>query len=106
MGEVEVHSPSVRVGADRRSGSGWTMGVRGWAAQAVNVTAVALICLMFYQDRHEALKAATEDRNLYREELKAERAARAAEIATLNQTIGENTSAVKDLVREFRKHAP
>ncbi len=35
-----------------------------------NMTAVLLICLIFYQDRHAALDAAREDRQMFREELR------------------------------------
>lgn len=46
---------------------GWSMGLGGWTAQIANLTAVGLICLMFYQDRQESMKSTREDRALFRE---------------------------------------
>jgi hypothetical protein len=46
------------------------MGLRGVWAQIANMTAVALICVLFYEDRHAALEAAREDRQLFHTAIK------------------------------------
>lgn len=58
MPTVSDTSPAQPVG---------TMGLRGIWAQIANITAIGLICVVFYQDRHAALEAAKEDRQLFRE---------------------------------------
>lgn len=54
---------------DKTPGNG-NLGLKGVWAQMTNMTAVLLICLIFYQDRHAALDAAREDRQMFREELR------------------------------------
>lgn len=53
----------------------WVFGLPPLARAILNIGAVALICLMFYQDRRESLRTAAEDRQMFREELRYQRAA-------------------------------
>lgn len=45
----------------------WSFGLRPRLLQLANMSAVGLVLLMFYQDRHQALDQAREDRQLFRE---------------------------------------
>ena len=47
----------------------WYMGLDGLWGKIANLTAVTLICVMFYQDWREALAVAREDRTLFRSSL-------------------------------------
>jgi hypothetical protein len=49
------------------------MGLKGLWAQIAQMGAIGLVMLMFYQDRHESLRVAAEDRQMFRQELKAQR---------------------------------
>lgn len=71
--------------------TGWSMGLSSWAAQIANLTAVALICLMFYQDRQESLRLAREDRELFRESIKQ-----------LSETSAEQWRAIRALSTQIR----
>ena len=74
----------------------WQMGLKGIFALVANCTAIGLICLMFYQDRHEAMKQAREDRQMFRDELK--------QIRVGNHESSEKiTRAVYELTNEIRK---
>jgi hypothetical protein len=48
----------------------WKMGLSGKAFTVANMSAIGLLCLMFYQDRHEVADLAREDRVMFREELR------------------------------------
>ncbi len=48
---------------------GWSMGLNGLSAAAANLTAVTLVCLMFYQLQSAALQMARDDRQMFRAEL-------------------------------------
>jgi hypothetical protein len=54
---------------DPGRGNGWTMGLRGAWATVANLTAIALICVLFYQSEQESRRLAREDRELFRQEL-------------------------------------
>lgn len=48
------------------SSGGWVFGLpKVWAA-CLNVGAILLICVMFWQDRQESLKTAREDRAVFK----------------------------------------
>lgn len=51
----------------------WSMGLKGLAGLIANCTAIGLICLMFYQDRHTTVEQSKEDRQMFREVLKEQR---------------------------------
>jgi hypothetical protein len=46
-----------------------SMGLRGIWATIANLTAIALICVLFYQSEQESRRLARDDRTLFREEL-------------------------------------
>lgn len=69
------------------------MGLSGWLRNLANVGAVTLICLMFYQDRHQALEAAKEDRRMFRQELDRFHAGQEKH----GEAIRQLTAAIKEL---------
>lgn len=46
-----------------------SMGLSGWAAVVANLSAVGLVCLMFWQSQTEQQRLAREDRAMFREVL-------------------------------------
>jgi uncharacterized membrane protein len=70
----------------------WQMGLKGIFSLIANCTAIGLICLMFYQDRHVTLQHGREDRQMFREELREQR-----------QYVGRLSMAIENLSMEVRK---
>jgi hypothetical protein len=61
---VESMSPSSNT--DKNN-----MGLKGIWATIANLTAVALVCLLFYQSQQEMYKQNREERQMFRDELRA-----------------------------------
>lgn len=80
--------------------NGWTMGLKGAAAAIANLTAVALICVMFYQSQLDLRAAAREDRNAYRDELRTMHTDADRQWAA----IAKSQAAIDDLTRLTREH--
>src|SRR5262245_60629592 len=78
---------------------GLLMGLRGIWLQIAQLGALGVILVVFYQDRHASLDQAREDRLMFREELSAFR----HEHRELQKVVTDNTSAIRELAREFRK---
>jgi hypothetical protein len=57
-------------GLPAANGNGNTMGLRGRWGSVANLTAVGLICVLFYQGQQEAYRQAREDRQMFREEMR------------------------------------
>jgi len=51
------------------NGNGYSFGLQGWLKQFANLTAVGLICLMFWQAQQESYRLAREDRAMFHHEL-------------------------------------
>jgi hypothetical protein len=47
------------------AGNGWTMGLKGWLNQVSNLTAVALVCVMFFQSQQKLWDQVKEDRQQF-----------------------------------------
>lgn len=62
-----------KAGEDDKTSGLWSMGLRGVVGLVANCTAIGLICLMFYQDRHTTMEQYREDRAMFRDELKEQR---------------------------------
>ena len=77
----------------------WMMGLTGFPAMIANMTAIGLICLMFYQDRQESFRMAREDRAMYREELTVMR----AESQRTQKSFDDVTLSIRSLVIELQK---
>jgi hypothetical protein len=56
-------------GTPANGNGGPTMGLKGIWATLANLTAIALICVLFYQSEQESRRLAREDRALFRDEL-------------------------------------
>jgi len=64
-----------------------SMGLKGvWAAMA-NLSAVALVCVMFYQSQGEQMRLAREDRQMFRDEMRATREERTLDRQALVQIV-------------------
>lgn len=74
----------------------WTMGLKGVVGIVANCTAIGLICLMFYQDRHTTMEQYKEDRTMFRDELREQRKA----VNKLARVIEELTNEVKQRSKE------
>ena len=75
---------------------GGLLGLNGLWLQICQGGAICLICVMFYQDRHESMAAAREDRNLFRQELKEQRQA----LQKMADAVEQLTAEVGRLKRE------
>jgi septal ring factor EnvC (AmiA/AmiB activator) len=75
-----------------------SMGLKGIWAQIANMTAVLLICLMFYQSQNAAIDSAREERVNFREELRLlhrDSARKADELHGLTESIKKLTEQVE-----------
>ena len=77
----------------------WSMGLRGLAGLIANCTAIGLICLMFYQDRHSTLLQYKEDRTMFREELKEQRNATTASMNKMSKALEELANELRQISR-------
>lgn len=68
------------------------MGLRGWWRDLANLSAVALVCLMFYQSQSNLWSLMREDRN-----------ATLHALQTLQDGQAETTKAIRSLARELHK---
>lgn len=70
--EMDLLLPAIQPSTDNVAG--WWGGLRNsFLREGASLTAIGLICLMFYQDRHAALEQAKEDRVMYRQEIRESR---------------------------------
>ena len=76
----------------------WSFGLGTWGPYA-NLTAVALICLMFYQGTRDMQQQAREDRQMFREELRALH----ADNQHQQKAIHELALAVRDMTAEVKR---
>jgi hypothetical protein len=74
----------------------WSLGLQGIWAQGANLTAVFLICFLFYQYQSAFLAQAREDRSIVREELNKMHEANQKQW----QAIKENQGTLEQLLRE------
>lgn len=70
----------------------WVFGLPKMWLGIVNIGAIFLICLMFYQDRRESLLLAKEDRNTFKEA-----------IEKLSENSREQSSAIRVLGIQIQK---
>jgi hypothetical protein len=81
----------------------WSMGLTGVWRLVGQITAVSLICVLFYQTIHEGFRQAREDRVLFREEMASLR----HELELQRQHDAEQNAAtlriVEDLLAEMKR---
>ena len=102
--------PETKSQLGRRDHDAQAMGLKGIWAQIANVAAVTLLCVMFYQDRHQGQDQAREDRALFRQTIKDQRddsdrqwQALREDSARQWQAIRQLTSAIKHLTEPPRE---
>lgn len=59
--------------AEQQQPERWSMGLRGWVAQVANLTAVGVLCFLFYAAQQQQFAQQREDRQMFRQELAAQR---------------------------------
>ena len=81
-----------------------SMGLRGIWATMANLTAIALICVLFYQSEQESRRLARDDRELFRQELSRlhDDSRRQADAI---KALGQAVKTLAEDVRALKQHA-
>ncbi len=82
------------------NGNGWSMGIKGYLGQVANLTAVALICVMFWRSQDYVWQQAKEDRAMFTREvhvMQQEHERQREALEDLARTVGRLAEEVRTL---------
>ena len=77
----------------------------GVLARIANLSAILLICIMFYQDRHAALESSREDRALFRQAIDRIEQLGAKQNQEHQREMSEQARAIRDLAEQVKRLA-
>lgn len=81
------------------------LGLSGWVGQAANLTAVALVCVMFWQSQERLWEQVREDREMFAAQLDGLRADATRGREALD-SLSHSVESLASEVRELRREKP